>query len=200
MVRVAVTLLTVHSPATERLPPVSSPLPLLTTVHDHMHDASDWMYHYDQPLTDEDMYLWAEEYAKEQFPSGVSDSQHPKWNVDSSGKDVIVTFGNSRKRVWKIAQEEIKAYRQRVKQLSGKEFQDIDPLKDVLQLYLGKARPLIQLMEFSLNRTKRSCTFLAPIVFRSHVIYLFLNCMMMKMIESRCQISCRNLSIELYGN
>jgi hypothetical protein len=129
-----------------------------------MHDASDWMYHYDQPLTDEDMYLWAKEYAKEQFPSGVSDSQCPKWNVDSSGKDVIVTFGNSRKRVWKIAQEEIKAYRQRVKQLSGKEFQDIDPLKDVLQLYLGKARPLIQLM------------------------------------ESRCQISCRNLSIELYGN
>ena len=149
MVCVAVTPLTVHSPAAERpllvlLLPVSSPLPILTMVHDHMHDASDWMYHYGHPLTNEDMYLWAEEYAKEQFPSGVSDSQHPKWNVDSSGKDI--------KRVlWKIAQEEIKAYRQRVKQLSGKEFKNIDPLKDVLQLYLGKARPLIQLMEFSLN-------------------------------------------------
>jgi hypothetical protein len=71
--------------------------------------------------------------------------------VDSSGKDVIVTFSDSRKRVWKIAQQEIKPYRQRVKQLSGKEFKDIDPLKDILQLYLGKARPLIQLMEFSLN-------------------------------------------------
>jgi hypothetical protein len=71
--------------------------------------------------------------------------------VDSSGKDVIVTFGDSKKRVWKIAQEEIKPYRQRVKQLSGKEFKDIDPLKEILQLYLGKTRPLIQLMEFSLN-------------------------------------------------
>jgi hypothetical protein len=54
-------------------------------------------------------------------------------------------------RVWKIAREEIEAYRARVKELGNKNFEDIDPGKDVLELYLGKAKSLIHLMETELG-------------------------------------------------
>lgn len=158
---------TVVSPSTLGSPtadpsPAGAPPSLLGSVHDKIHDESDWMNFYDGPGgEEEDIYYLLEELAKDQFPDGLSNSGRPKWTVDKSGKDVVVTFGESREMVWNIAKDEITAYRNRVKELTKKDFHDIDPIKEVMDLFLGKAKPIMQLMESSLGLSyEKVCHFL----------------------------------------
>jgi len=136
MVAAAVTPSSVEAPAASSSP-VAPPASLFNTVHQGTHATSDWD-HFDDCPVDDDIYLLAEELAKEQLPCGVSADDRPTWKVGTTGKDVVVTLSDSRETVWTIAQEEINAYRIRVKELSGKTFDDIDPIKGHCGALLGK--------------------------------------------------------------
>jgi hypothetical protein len=98
-------------------------------------------------LCDEDFFLAA------QMASDVPDNERPKWTVDSDGKDVKVTFGEARGKVWMFAKAEVEDYRARIKRITGKEFGEID-INDIVGLYLGKGRPVIQLMVSALRITE----------------------------------------------
>ena len=101
MVATVVSPSSAGSPATEMSPPASPPL--FDAVHSQSHVASDWMHYYDIPDgEEEDIYLLLEELAREQSSGRTSENECPKWTVESSGKDVAVTFGELRERVWKI--------------------------------------------------------------------------------------------------
>lgn len=76
------------------------------------------------------LHLMAEEFAREHY-NDASTKERPRWKVDSSGKDVKVTFGEARERVWTTSKQEVEAYRNRVVKMVGKSFEDIDPVKDI---------------------------------------------------------------------
>lgn len=141
MVGAVVSPSTVVSPTTPDPPPAVTST-LFGTVHDTMiHSESDWMNYHDGPVTEDDLFLVAEEMANEWcFGGGVPDNERPKWNVDKTGKDVVITLGESWEKVWRIAQEEIKAYRNRVKELSGKNFEDLESCQGCYGTILGKSQ------------------------------------------------------------
>lgn len=78
-----------------------------------------------------------------------------------------------------IALSEIDAYKKRVKELSGKSFEEIDPIQDVMEMYLGKMTPVIQLMlQSSLGLSyEKVCLFLGTYcvqkAYRLSVVDLF---------------------------
>lgn len=139
-------------------PPVASTLPSFDDA-----SVSDWMYCYENPETDSNenlLHLMAEEFAREHYNDAPT-KERPRWKVDSSGKDVKVTFGEARERVWTTSKQEVQAYRDRVVKMVGKSFEDIDPVKDITELFLGKARPVMQLMQSSLGLSyEKACHFL----------------------------------------
>lgn len=141
------------SPSTVGSPAAGSPsASLFDTVHDHTHCQSDWEHFYECPTgKEEELYLLMEERAKDLFAGGISENERPKWTVETSGKDVVISFGESRDKVWNIAQEEIEAYRKRVCELTKTSFEDIDPVKDILELFMGKSKPVMQLLTSSLD-------------------------------------------------
>lgn len=165
MATAAVTPGTAATPTTSEsveapLPPVS-PAALFDTWNVESAAVSDWMHHYESPISEDDLYLMVEEIAREQFSGGNTDNGRPKWTVDSTGKDVKITFGDSREKVWTVAKDEIESYRNRVKRMSGKSFEEMDPIKDVMELYLGKFRPVMQLFQSALSLSyERACHFL----------------------------------------
>lgn len=85
----------------------------------------------------------------------------PTWKEDKTGKDVVVTFGNARERVWNSAKAEIEAYRSGISEKTGKRFEEVDPFNDVMNAYLGKSSSLMQLMENALGLSyKKAAHFL----------------------------------------
>jgi hypothetical protein len=159
MVGVTVSPSTVGSPAAGSSSSSSS---LFDSVHDHVHHQSDWEDFYESPTgEEEEVYLLMQDMANDLFAGGISENERPKWTVETSGKDVVITFGESRDKVWNIAQEEIEAYRKRVYELTKTNFEDIDPIKDILELFLGKSRPLMHLLMSSLDLSfEKACHFL----------------------------------------
>ena len=80
----------------------------------------------------------------------------PKWSVDDVGKDVTVTFNGSHREVFKVAKDEIAAYRERVQLAAKKTFEEIDPIKDVVDLFLGDNKPIAALMKDQLGLTSKT--------------------------------------------
>jgi hypothetical protein len=117
-----------------------------------MYVKSDWDHFDGLPAADEeDTYLLIEELARELFDSGGSDYEHPKWTVKSLGKDVVVSFDESQEGVWNVAKSKIEAYRACICRLSKRSFDDIDPVKHILKLFMGKMSSLMNLMMTELN-------------------------------------------------
>mmetsp|Transcript_28857 Transcript_28857/g.52205 ORF Transcript_28857/g.52205 Transcript_28857/m.52205 type:complete len:720 (+) Transcript_28857:272-2431(+) len=153
MVAVAVSPSTVGSPASDASPPPSSTSSsLFHSVHKLAHVESDWESVRISPAgQEEEIYQLMEDLAKDIFSDSVSESEHPKWTVDSSGKDVKISFNSSEDKVWTIARKEIEAYRERICKLTKLNFDEIDPVKHILELFMGKSKPLMQLMMSSLE-------------------------------------------------
>ena len=115
---------------------------------------SDWEHFYDltadneSTFTEEELVLFAD-YSCDKY-SNVSSNGRPKWKIDNVGKDVVITFGDARKKVWEVAKAETQACRERIVRLTNKSFDSVG-LEDILFLFLGKSRPLMQLMESELH-------------------------------------------------
>jgi len=151
MAGAAVSPSTVGSPAAGTSP-ITTNSSLFDSVHDHTHVQSDWDHINDSSTKEEeDIHCLLEDMAKDLFSGDMSAIERPKWTVDSSGKDVIISFDDSREKVWKLARNEIKAYRARICELTSKTFEELDPLEDLVELYLGAATPLMQVLQSSLK-------------------------------------------------
>lgn len=58
-----------------------------------MHVESDWDHFDGSPASEEEeFHLLMEELAREIVYGGASDNERPKWTVDSSGKDVVISM------------------------------------------------------------------------------------------------------------
>lgn len=139
----------------------TSPPPEASSSTNTDYTESDWLHYFESPIVDEDnLHLAAEEYARENLAGAVSSRERPTWKVDETGgKDVVVTFDEARKRVWKCAKAEIESYRSGITEKTGKGFEEVDPFKDVMDAYLGKSSTLMQLMESALGLSYQKARF-----------------------------------------
>jgi hypothetical protein len=87
-----------------------------------------------------------EELGREIMHGESSNNERPKWNVESSGENVVISFNESRDEVWKVGKAEIEAYRDQICTLTKQNFEDIDPINDIFELFMGKSKPRMQLM------------------------------------------------------
>ncbi len=91
----------------------SSSSSLFDAVDDQAHVQSDWERFDESPnAKEEEVNRLLEDMAKDLFAGGISENEPPKWTVETSGKDVVISVCESHDKVWNIAQEEIEAYRE----------------------------------------------------------------------------------------
>jgi hypothetical protein len=88
------------------------PSTLFNAIHNQAHVESDWTHFYESPTgEEEEFYQLMQEQASYVVHDGVYDYEHPQWTVNSSGRDVVISFDESRDEVWNVAKAEIEAYR-----------------------------------------------------------------------------------------
>ena len=110
-------------------PGVVSPGSVDSTVEEvSYYTKSDWEYYFENPDPEEDFFRAAEEIASNSIASTPSDNERPKWRVDSTGKDVKVTFGEASTKVWTVGKAEIEEYRMRMQKLADKEYEELERL------------------------------------------------------------------------
>lgn len=165
MAAVAVSPATVGSPGPELSPQANAPSHF-DAIHVSNHVQSDWNHFYGSATDeDEELYRLMEDLAHEiitGMSSRAGENERPKWVIDSSGpKDVKISFDSSEDTLWTVAIDEIKAYRERICKLKNLSFDEIDPIKHILELFLGKSKPLMQLLESELGVSyEKACHFL----------------------------------------
>jgi hypothetical protein len=114
----AVSPLPVGTPAAKVSPPLTA-CSLFHAVHNQPHVELDWEHFYKSPAgEEEEMYLLLEELGREIVNGGSSNNEHPKWNVESSGENVVISFNELQDEVWKVGKAKIEAYRDQICKLT----------------------------------------------------------------------------------
>lgn len=107
MAAVAVYPASFGSPGPDLSPHVDS-ASLFNSIHDTPCIQSDWDHFYGSTShEEEEFYQLMEGLACDILSGSAEENEHPKWTIDSSGKDVKISFSESEDTLWTLAKKKI---------------------------------------------------------------------------------------------
>eukprot|EP00562_Extubocellulus_spinifer_P001033 CAMPEP_0178488594 /NCGR_PEP_ID=MMETSP0696-20121128/9940_1 /TAXON_ID=265572 /ORGANISM="Extubocellulus spinifer, Strain CCMP396" /LENGTH=1177 /DNA_ID=CAMNT_0020116367 /DNA_START=521 /DNA_END=4055 /DNA_ORIENTATION=+ len=142
-----------------------------TYVTSNESDHYDFYHNYDP--TDpscEDQYAHAmDEYYEKVVAASEDSAARPLvWEYDDEGKDVKVTFNESKTTIWSKAQEELNHIRENCKEKAGiEDISDYEPVRDSIKLFFGKQKALGELLQSTLGLSRdKTLQFIATYCFQ----------------------------------